>query len=154
MSLRVRTTVYIALIFLSGALIGATLMNLAEHDWLHAESRTEIDIRHHREIAREMSKRLNLSQAQQQQVNRILQQTIQAYLQVESSVAPRYAYIRAQGRAHMRSILNPDQRRQFDQIVRSVDERYPQLEPSPEIPVDSAMEKSCTQASKPLPPLP
>lgn len=137
MNQRLRTSFYIALIFASGLLAGATLMNLAEHYWLHKASRTEIDIRRHREIARQMSQRLGLSAAQQQQVNRILKHTVRKYLEVESSIAPQFAMIRSQGRARLRQILNPEQRVRFDRLVQQVDARYPKLERQPEIPADS-----------------
>ncbi len=145
MNTRTRTFIYIALIFASGLLIGATLMNVAEHHWLHAESRTEIDISHHRQIARRMKARLNLSLAQQRQVDRILRQTVASYLRVENEMKPQFELIRSQGRERMRSIMNPQQRARFDQIVKQVDAKYPNIMRSPFVPLDGSSQANCAQ---------
>lgn len=120
-----RITFFVSLIFVSGLLVGGTLMNLAEHYWLHAHPREEYDIRQHRRIASEMRSRLHLTQAQQQQLDQILQQTVRDYQAVQNDVEPRYDQVRAEGRARLRAILNPAQRSAFDAIVARVDREYP-----------------------------
>lgn len=120
-----RTTLYVVLIFVSGLLVGGTLMNLAEHYWLHAHPREEYDIRQHRRIAADMRERLNLTPAQQAQVDQILQQTVRDYQSVQTAVEPRYDDVRAEGRARLRAILTPQQRAAFDAIVRRVDHEFP-----------------------------
>jgi hypothetical protein len=120
-----RTIYYVAIIFISGMLAGGTLMNLAEHYWLHAAQSREYDIRQHKLVAQEMRHRLNLTPAQQQQVDRILQQAVGNYLNLERRLAPQYDQVRQQGRAELRSVLNPAQRRTFDDIVKEVDAQYP-----------------------------
>ncbi len=149
MNNQIRNAIYVALIFASGLLIGATLMNLAEHKWLHAENRTEIDIRHHRQIAQRMGQRLNLSEAQQRQVDQILRQTVNSYLQVEAAMKPQFELIRAQGRAKLRKIMNTQQRARFDQIVRQVDAKYPNIMRSPFIPINADSQANCTQTTHP-----
>ena len=120
-----RTIYYIAVIFLSGALTGGTLMNLAEHYWLQGAPAREYDIRQHRLVAQEMRKRLHLTPQQQKQVDQILQQAVVNYRNLEERLAPQFDQVRAQGRSQLRSILNPDQKKQFDAIVKQVDARYP-----------------------------
>jgi len=120
-----RTSIYVGLIFVSGLLLGGTLMNLAEHYWLHAHSANEYDIRQHRLIAAKMSQRLQLSAQQQSAVDGILQQTLGQYLQLEQRLAPQFDQLRQQDRDHLRAILNPQQRVEFDRIVREVDAEYP-----------------------------
>jgi len=120
-----RTIYYVALIFISGALTGGTLMNLAEHYWLHAAQRREYDIRQHELVAEEMRHRLNLTPDQQKQVDDILQQAVGNYQSLERRLAPQFDQVRQQGRAQLRSILDQQQRQKFDDIVREVDAQYP-----------------------------
>lgn len=120
-----RTIYYVAVIFISGMLAGGTLMNLAEHYWLHAAQTREYDIRQHKLVAQEMRNRLNLTPEQQQQVDRILQRAVGNYLTLEGRLAPQFDQVRQQGRAQLRAVLNPQQRKAFDQIVKEVDAQYP-----------------------------
>lgn len=125
MSPQRRTAMYVALIFVSGLLLGGTLMNFAEHYWLHAHPASEYDIRQHRLIAQRMAQRLHLSAAQQDQVDRVLQQTLGQYQALELRLAPQFDQVRTRDRDNLRAILTPAQRTQFDQIVSQVDAEYP-----------------------------
>lgn len=120
-----RATTFVALIFISGLLLGGTFMNLAEHYWFHAHPRSEYDIRQHRLIASEMGQRLHLSPQQVDQVDTVLRATIGSYQQLEIRLAPQFDAVRQHDRAQLRAILNPEQRREFDRIVRHVDAEYP-----------------------------
>jgi len=120
-----RPIIYVVLIFISGLLLGGTAMNSAEHYWLHAHPANEYDIRQHRIIAQKMSERLHLAQQQQDQVDAVLQQTVGEYQQLELRLAPQFDQVRQAERDRLRAILDPQQRRNFDQIVREVDAEYP-----------------------------
>ncbi|HXE30396.1 MAG TPA: hypothetical protein VN515_01205 [Terriglobales bacterium] len=120
-----RTLVYVLLIFVSGALVGGTLMNMAEHYLLHAHPANEYDIRQHRLIAQQMSQRLHLDPMQQKQVDTVLQETLGQYQDLELHLAPQFDQLRQRDRDHLRAILNPRQRVEFDKIVAEVDEKYP-----------------------------
>ena len=137
-----RTIYYVAVIFISGMLAGGTLMNLAEHYWLHAAQSREYDIRQHKLVAQEMRSRLDLTPEQQQRVDTILQQAVQNYLTLESHMAPQFDQVRQQGRAELRSVLNPNQRKTFDQIVKEVDAQYPVNERP------LSMDAPCLQATR------
>ncbi len=132
--MKARNVLYLVLIFACGLLIGATIMDLAEHSWLHAIPRSEVDIRQHRRIAREMARRLDLSPQQQAAVDRILRHTVHAYLLIEKQVSPQFAAVRARGRRQIRAILTPAQRTKFDRMVAQIDQREPSIERSPAIP--------------------
>jgi len=120
-----RTVWFVALIFCSGLLLGGTLMNLAEHYWLHAHAANEYDISQHRVIASEMSKRLRLNPEQQVQTDAILQDTVGQYQNLEAKLSPQFDQVREQDRQRLRAILTPQQRTEFDKIVREVDAEYP-----------------------------
>lgn len=135
MSLERRAALYLCLIFVSGLLCGGTLMNLAEHYWLHVHQRNEYDISEHRRIAAEMRRNLNLTAAQEAQVDAILRATVREYRGVESAVEPQFDQVRAQGRAQLRALLNPGQRAAFDAIVRRVDREFPEDQRPASLPV-------------------
>jgi hypothetical protein len=120
-----RTATFLGLIFISGLLLGGTLMNLAEHYWLHAHPASEYDIRQHRLIAAKMSQRLHLSAQQQDQVDAVLRQTVGQYQALEHRLAPQFDQVRQQDRDHLRAILDPQQRQDFDRLVQEVDAQYP-----------------------------
>lgn len=120
-----RTSVYVVLIFASGLLLGGTLMNVAEHYWLHAHAANEYDIRQHRLIAQQMSRRLHLSAEQQKAVDGVLQQTIAQYQTLEVRLAPQFNEVRQRDRQALRAVLDPTQKIEFDRIVAEVDAKYP-----------------------------
>lgn len=120
-----RAAAYLGLIFVSGLLLGGTLMNLAEHYWLHAHAANEYDIRQHRIIASRMGERLHLTPQQEQQVDEVLQQTVGQYQQLEIKLRPQFDQVRQADRTQLRAILDPAQRQEFDRIVSEVDAEYP-----------------------------
>lgn len=120
-----RTYFYVGLIFVSGLLLGATFMNLAEHYVLHHHAANEYDIRQHRKIAARMGQRLHLSSEQERQVDQVLQDTVQQYQELERHLAPQFDEVRQGDRARLRAILTPVQRVEFDNLVRKVDAEYP-----------------------------
>lgn len=134
-----RAGLYVTMIFLSGLLVGGILMNLAEHDWFHAQQRNEYDITDHAQVAAEMQRRLGLSGQQRQEVDRILVRTVRQYRTVERDVEPRFDAVRAQGRAQLRAVLTNPQRIAFDHIVRRVDAQYPMDERPASIPTPCPM---------------
>lgn len=120
-----RTATFLGLLFVSGLLLGGTLMNLAEHYWFHAHPASEYDIRQHRLIAAQMTQRLHLTAQQQQQVDAVLRETVGQYQALEQHLAPQFDQVRQQDRDHLRAILNPQQRQDFDRLVQEVDAEYP-----------------------------
>ncbi len=120
-----RTVIYLGLIFISGLLLGGTLMNFAEHYWLHAHPASEYDISQHRLVAQQMSQRLHLSADQQTQVDNVLQQTLGEYQQLEHRLEPQFDQVRERERQSLRALLTPQQRLDFDRIVLKVDQEYP-----------------------------
>ncbi|MGH9412448.1 MAG: hypothetical protein ACRD0Y_01790 [Terriglobales bacterium] len=120
-----RATTFVVLIFVSGLLLGGTFMNLVEHYWLHAHPLSEYDIRQHRKIATEMGRRLHLTPLQVTQVDAVLRETIGRYQKLQTSLAPQFDALRLRDRDQLRALLNPEQRREFDEIVHHVDSEYP-----------------------------
>jgi len=120
-----QTLSYLALVFVTGVLVGGTLMNFAEHRILHHHLTEEYDIRQHRIIVQEMGQRLSLTPAQKEQVDAILQDAVREYQQIDDEMEPRLEQVREQGRERLRGVLNDQQRLEFERIVHQVDLQYP-----------------------------
>ena len=71
-----------------------------------------------------LKKELNLSDAQIQQVGQILDESSQKMTDLQKQVDPQFQAIHMETRARIRQILNPDQAKKFDELVRSIDERH------------------------------
>lgn len=120
-----QTISYWTLVFVTGLLVGGTLMNLAEHHILHHHPFEEYDIRQHRIIVQQMSQRLSLTPDQKTQVDAILQDAVRQYQQIDDEMEPRLEQVREQGRERLRAVLNLQQRTEFERIVHRVDLQYP-----------------------------
>jgi len=70
-----------------------------------------------------LKKDLNLSDAQTQQVGRIFDDSMQKMQDLQKQVDPQFQALHQETRARIRQILNPDQAKKFDELVRSIDER-------------------------------
>ncbi len=120
-----QTISYLALVFVTGVLVGGTMMNFAEHRILHHHPVEEYDIRQHRIIVQQMGERLSLTPDQKAQVDAILQDAVREYQQIDDEMEPRLDQVREQGRERLRAVLNDQQRAEFEKIVRQVDMQYP-----------------------------
>ena len=70
-----------------------------------------------------LKKDLNLSDAQTQQVGRIFDDSMQKMQDLQKQLDPQFQALHQETRARIRQILNPDQAKKFDELVRSIDER-------------------------------
>ncbi len=116
MSARSRALVYIVLIFCSGAVAGALLMNVAEHFWMHpapsaAAPRPDPGAKPYVE---EFRKELHLTDDQSRQLEEILDETMKQY----SDLHTFSHHVRDDGIARIRAILNDEQRKQFDELLK------------------------------------
>jgi len=71
-----------------------------------------------------LKKDLNLSDAQTQQVGRIFDDSMQKMQDLQKQLDPQFQALHQETRARIRQILNPDQAKKFDELVRSIDERH------------------------------
>jgi len=78
-----------------------------------------------------LKKELNLSDAQIQQVGQILDESSQKMTDLQKQVDPQFQAIHMETRARIRQILNPDQAKKFDELVRQIDERHKRHGPPP-----------------------
>jgi Spy/CpxP family protein refolding chaperone len=102
---RMACMITLALVFLCGAAAGAVAMNFGVHNYLHQPS---FDTAVGRELYfSRMQKELNLTPAQQEQMESILNDFWQYYRTVLS-----------ESKAKVEQILNEEQRRKFERILQ------------------------------------
>jgi Spy/CpxP family protein refolding chaperone len=78
-----------------------------------------------------LKKELNLSDAQIQQVGQIFDESAQKMADLQKQLDPQSQAIHMETRARIRQILNPDQARKFDELVKQIDERHKRRGPPP-----------------------
>lgn len=78
-----------------------------------------------------LKKVLGLSDAQIQQVGQIFDEAAQKMVDLQKQLDPQSQAIHMETRARIRQILNPDQAKKFDELVRQIDERHKRRGSSP-----------------------
>ncbi len=78
-----------------------------------------------------LKKVLSLSDAQIQQVGQIFDEAAQKMVDLQKQLDPQSQAIHMETRARIRQILNPDQAKKFDELVRQIDERHKRRGSSP-----------------------
>jgi Spy/CpxP family protein refolding chaperone len=68
------------------------------------------------------TKDLNLTTAQQQQIEAILRDVRAQYAAIHEKVDPEYEQARKQGRDRIRQVLTPEQKPKFEELLRRMDE--------------------------------
>lgn len=119
---RTCAVVYSLAVFLAGAVAGALVMNLAEHFILHparpmVEPAKKWDEAGRVHYVERFKSELNLSEAQSRQLERILDETMRQYDDLHSFTH----HIRQEGIMRIRAMLDDNQRKRFDDIVKKAD---------------------------------
>jgi Spy/CpxP family protein refolding chaperone len=70
-----------------------------------------------------LKKELNLSATQVQQLSQIFDDGAQKIKEIQKQMDPQLQALRQENRNRIREILNPDQVKKFDELVRQIDER-------------------------------
>lgn len=73
-------------------------------------------------MVEQLTQELNLSSAQQKQLNAILADMQTRYAEIHKQIAPQTEQARQQGREQIRSILTPEQKPKFEDFLRRLDE--------------------------------
>jgi Spy/CpxP family protein refolding chaperone len=74
---------------------------------------------------------LNLSDAQVQQVGQIFDDASEKVKDLQKQINPQFEAIHQDTRARIRQVLNPDQAKKFDDMVRAIDARHKRNGPPP-----------------------
>lgn len=119
MSAKNRALLYVAIVFLSGALAGALGMSFAEHYWLHPRQASAAGMwASDRQHSIDLFKRqLNLRDDQTRQLETILDETMRQYEDLHSFTH----HIRDDGLMRIRAMLDDNQRKEFDTLTRRME---------------------------------
>lgn len=115
----------IYLYFFATAILGAILGGVGVYYFLWNSGR----LQHHggfnkdRAVAH-LKKELTLTDDQTQQVGRIFDESSQKVQDLQKQIDPQFQAIHQETRARIRHILNPEQAKKFDDLVKAVDERH------------------------------
>ena len=116
-----RAYLYFVLTFLLGVVVGAAgLFYYAWHwgHWHRTFDKTS--------IVRHLTRDLNLSDAQAQQLGPIVDEWANQERDLRSRVDPQFQALRKEFRDQVRKILNPEQLEKFNELVRRHEERRKQ----------------------------
>ncbi len=135
---RTCAVVYSLVIFLAGAVAGAMVMNLTEHFVLHrgrpiVEQTRKWDDSGRAHYVERFKSELNLSDPQSHQLEQILDETMRQYDDLHSFSH----HIRQEGLMRIRAMLDDNQRKRFDEIIRKA-----------EPPLTDAQKKSAAKPAK------
>jgi Spy/CpxP family protein refolding chaperone len=114
-----RVYLYFVVTFLLGVLLGG--MGVYYFGW--STGRWHRGFSKERAVTR-LRKALDLSDAQVQQVSRILDETEQKVKDLQKQSVPQFLALREEARSRIRQILNADQVKKFDALVKQIDERH------------------------------
>ncbi len=120
------------LYFLATAILGAILGGVGVYYFLWSHGR----LQHHDGFNKDramahLKKELNLTDAQAQQVGQIFDETSQKVKDLQKQIDPQFQAIHQETRARIRQVLNPEQAKKFDELVKAVDERHGRRAPPP-----------------------
>jgi Spy/CpxP family protein refolding chaperone len=124
-----RVYLYFAVTFLLGIILGG--VGVYYFGW--STGRWHRGLNKDRAVAR-LKKALDLSDAQVQQVSQIFDETSQKMRDLQKQIDPQFRGLREEARNRIRQILNPEQVKKFDELMKRMDERRRRHGPPPPVP--------------------
>lgn len=114
---RKRATLYIVLIFVCGALTGIAATNVWINGWpWHASANADASYSTQHRVEK-FTRELSLTPEQAKQLNQILDETHNAYRELEKQQEA----IRQNGRARIREILTAEQKPKYEQLLAKIE---------------------------------
>jgi len=71
-----------------------------------------------------LKKNLSLSDTQIQQISQIFDESMQKVDDLQKQINPQFEAIHQDTRARIRQVLNPEQAKKFDEMIRAIDARH------------------------------
>jgi hypothetical protein len=117
-----RVYVYFALTFFLGVVVGGG--SVFYYGWHSGFLHRGFPSR--RAVVRRLTRELNLSDAQAQQLGQIMDDAAKKHQQLQEQFRPQFHALHEETRDRIRKILNPDQVARFDEINRQFEQRMRQ----------------------------
>lgn len=112
---RAKAAVLVGVVFILGILLGgAGIHYWGEPHWPGANR--------HNHFVRRLTRELSLTSDQQKQLNVIINDTVARWRALDLQYKPEYEQVRMEARDRIRAILTPEQKPQFEDFVRRLDE--------------------------------
>jgi hypothetical protein len=108
------------LVFALGIALGAVSTYMVTTR-VHAD-RTEAHVLNPANTVAKLTVDLKLSPDQRKQIESILSDSVAGYAALHDKLDPEYEKVRQQGRERIRQVLTPEQRPQFEDFLRQMDE--------------------------------
>lgn len=125
---RKKALLLVVTIFAIGFLAGALTMNLYFTTAKGADpTRGGSSHETKRDLLDELTKELQLTSEQTQQIDAVLTETREEYLRLRKETRPHYQLIRSRSRDRIRQVLRADQLPKFEEMVRQRDEERKKL---------------------------
>ena len=123
MSATRKAALWVCVVFLLGAALGGTLGYSYAHHLVSAASTPlpEPVRRAHR--LQELTGLLNLTSAQSQQVDAIMQQRHAEVKTIHDQTDAQIGQVRQKGRDQIRAVLTPEQKPKFEEFLKNLDEQ-------------------------------
>jgi hypothetical protein len=112
---------YLVVVFLLGVALGAGGMYWAQSRDMLVQAKPKPKMEKMPSTVDWLSKELDLSQDQKQQLGAILDETRESYDTLWAEIDPKFEAARWAGREKIRAILNAKQKEQFEELVRRLD---------------------------------
>jgi Spy/CpxP family protein refolding chaperone len=122
-SVKQKAALWVGVVFLLGAALGGVLGYVFAHSAYAGGAPMQISdtAKRAQKVAR-LTKELDLSAEQQQQLDAILSEVMGRYKAIHDASEPQVDVERQKGRERIRAILTPDQRPKFEDFLRRIDE--------------------------------
>ena len=114
-----RVYFYFVLTFVLGVIVGgaATVFYAWNSGHWHRPFKKE-------RLVQRLTRDLNLSDQQVQQLKQIMDETMKKYQELQSQVRPQFDTIRQESHNRIRQILTPEQAQKFDEMVKRFERRF------------------------------
>jgi Spy/CpxP family protein refolding chaperone len=113
---------WVGVVFLLGAALGGMLGYVFAHHTAMAAPAQLTDAQKRAQKVERLTQELNLTAAQQQQLDAILTSVQGEYKTIRQSTEPQIDQARQKGREQIRAILTPEQKPKFEEFLKRLDE--------------------------------
>jgi Spy/CpxP family protein refolding chaperone len=122
-SVKQKAALWVGVVFLLGAALGGVLGYVFAHSaYAGAIPQPITDTAKRAQKVARLTKELDLSSEQQQQLDIILGEVMGRYKAIHDSTGPQIDVERQKGRERIRAILTPDQGPKFEDFLRRIDD--------------------------------
>ena len=120
---RLKIWLVVVAVFVLGAVTGASLDSLYRLR-VRGDERQERGRRDKKDRFEQMKRDLNLTDQQATEIRAIIEQSREEYRALRNEIEPRNEAVRANARARIRALLNPEQQQRFDAKMAERERRH------------------------------